>query len=152
MNIMRTFLPALGCAAALTFLLGCSKSDQAKAKQEARDLRHKIDQAVNSGGPAGAGSTQSAQEKLRKGGEELRVAGEKAGVKLDHAAMIAKVKAKLVSDVGLSTATSINVDTHGSTVVLTGTVSSEDQKRQAEESARQLDGVAKVVNNLSVAP
>lgn len=149
---MGRFLPVLGCVVLLTFSAACNRSDEAKAKQEARDLRHKIDQAVNSPGPAQAGTTQSAEEKLRRGSEDLRVAGQKAGVKLDHAAMIAKVKAKLVTDIGLSTATAINVDAHGSVVTLSGTVSSQEQKHQVEETVRQLDGVSKVVDNLTVTP
>jgi hypothetical protein len=149
---MGRFLPAAACVALLTLAAGCNRSDEARAKQDARDLGHKIKQAVNSGGPAQPGTTQSAEEKLRQGGEDLRVAGEKAGVKLDRAALIAKVKARLVADIGLSTATSIDVDARGQVVTLKGTVPSEDQKQRAEQSVRQLDGVAKVVNDLAVAP
>jgi osmotically-inducible protein OsmY len=151
-KLMGRFLPALTCAALLSLTCACNTADQAKAKQEARDLGHKINQAVNSGGPAQGGTTQSAEEKLRKGSEDLRVAGEKAGVKLDHAALIAKVKAKLATDVGLSTATSINVDARGQVVTLTGSVSSEEQKHRAEEAVRQLDGVARVIDDLAVKP
>ena len=149
---MGRFLSIGGCAALLALTLACNRSDEAKAKQEARDLGHKINQAVNSGGPAQAGTTQSAEEKLRQGGEDLRVAGEKAGVKLDRAARIAQIKAKLATNIGLSTATSIDVDARGQVVTLKGTVSSQDQKNQAEETVRQLDGVTRVVNDLTVAP
>ena len=148
MKSMGRFLPVLGCVALLTFSAACNRSDEAKAKQEARELRHKIDQAVNSPGPAQAGTTQSAEEKLRRGSEDLRVAGEK----LDHAALIAKVKGKLATDISFSTATAINVDARGSVVTLTGTVSSQEQRHQVEETVRQLDGVSKVVDNLTVAP
>jgi osmotically-inducible protein OsmY len=149
---MGRFLAAVACGALLTLALGCNRSDESRAKQDARDLGHKIKQAVTSGGPAQPGTTQSAEQKLRQGSEDLRIAGQKAGVKLDRAALIAKVKAKLVTGIGISTATSIDVDAHGQVVTLKGTVPSEDQKRQAEESVRQLDGVAKVVNDLTVAP
>ena len=136
----------------LVLACACNKSDEAKAKQQARDLGHKINQAVTSGGPAGAGSSESAEAKLRRGGEELRAAGEKAGVKLDHAALLAQVKAKLVTDVGLATATSIDVDVRGQVVTLKGSVSSEEQRRQAEESVRQMNGVTRVMNELTVKP
>ncbi len=149
---MGRFLPAVVCATGLTLLCACNRASEAKAKQEARDLTTKINQAVNSGGPAQGGTTQSAEEKLRKGSDDLRVAGKKAGVKLDRAALIAKVKTKLATDVGLSTATSIEVEARGDVVTLKGTVSSEEQKHQAEEAVTQLSGVARVINKLAVTP
>lgn len=149
---MGRFLPAFAGAALLLVSLGCNRADESRAKQEARDLGRKIDHAVNSGGTAQGNTTRGAEEKLRKGGEDLRVAGEKAGVKLDRAALIAKVKAKLATDVGLSTATAINVDAQGQVVTLKGTVASQGQKHQAEETVRQLEGVSRVVNELTVAP
>ena len=149
---MGRFLPVLTCAGLLTLTCACNRADQAKAKQDVRDFGNKIDHAVNSGGPAQGGTTQSAEEKLRKGGEDLRAAGEKAGVKLDRATLIAKVKTKLATDIGLSTATSIDVDARGQVITLQGTVSSEEQKREAEESAGQVDGVTKVVNELAIKP
>jgi osmotically-inducible protein OsmY len=149
---MRRFLSVATCTALLTLAGACSRSDEAKAKQEARDLGHKINQAVNSGGPAQAGTTQSAEEKLRQGGQDLRVAGEKAGVKLDHAALIAQVKTKLATDISLSTATSIAVEAYGHVITLRGTVPSAEQKHEAEQVASQVEGVTKVVNNLRVQP
>lgn len=120
-----------------------------KAKQEARALAHNIREAVN-----GTGSAQStsgeAGHKLRGAGDDLRDAGSQAQVKLDHAAMIAKVKAKLANDVGLSTVTSVDVDTSGQVVTLRGTVSSPEQKVQAENAVRQVSGVSRVINDLQV--
>ncbi len=146
---MGRFLPAAICAALLTLSYGCNRTEQDKAKQQARDLEHKVNEAV---GPVNLRDTQSAAAKLRRGGEDLRAAGEKAGVKLDRAALIARVKAKLVTDIGLSTATGIDVQAHGQIVTLKGSVSSEDQKQQAAQSVSQLDGVSKVVNELAVKP
>src|SRR5579875_1983735 len=78
-----------------------------EARADAKSLGRKIDQALNSTGRASSGPSESASEKLRRGTADLRVEGEKAGVKLDRAAMVAKVKAKLASDVGLSTITNV---------------------------------------------
>ena len=150
-RILSPFCGASLCAALLLLASGCNRADEAKAKQDVRDLSHKIDQAVTSGGPAN-GSTQSAEEKLRKGSEDLRVAGEKAGVKLGRATLIAKVKTTLAADVGLSTSTSISVDARGQVVTLRGSVSSEEQKHQAEQAVAQVAGVDRVVNDLSVQP
>ncbi len=144
---MGRFLPVTVCAALLTLSSGCNQARQDKAKGQARDLEHKVSEAV---GPVSLRDTQSAERKLRRGGEELRAAGEQAGVKLDRAALIARAKAKLVTDIGLSTATGIDVEARGRVVTLKGSVSSEDQKQQAAESVSQIDGVNKVVNELAV--
>ncbi len=123
-----------------------------QAKQEASSLRQNIDRALQGTGPAQGGTTGQAEDKLRRGGHDLRVAGDQAAVKLDHAAMIAKVKAKLASDVGLSTVTGIDVDTSGQIVTLRGTVASDEQKQQAEEAVMQVSGVTRVVDRLTVKP
>lgn len=123
-----------------------------QAKQEAGSLRQNIDHALQGTGPAQSGPTGQAEEKLRRGGNDLRVAGNQAAVKLDHAAMIAKVKAKLATDVGLSTVTGIDVDASGQVVTLRGTVASEQQKQEAEQAVLQLSGVRKVVDELTVRP
>ena len=162
----------------VTVLTGCSQSnqktaqqraDEAKAKarragerlnqdakqlgheikQEAHTLDQKIGAALNSTGPANGSSSES-EQKVAQGGRELRVEADKAGVKLDHAAIIAKVKAKLAANVGLSTVTSVDVDATGQVVTLQGTVDSVQQKQLAEQAALQVNGVTKVINDLNV--
>jgi osmotically-inducible protein OsmY len=96
--------------------------------------------------------TAGAERKLTDAGRELRTAGEHAAVKLDRAAMIAKVKTKLAKDVGLSVAASLDVDSTGQVVTLRGTVSSEEQKQHAERAAMQVNGVTRVINLLQVKP
>ena len=76
--------------------------------------------------------------------------GKRAAVKLDRAAIEAKIKAKLVNDVGLKTLAGVDVNSDGQTVTLRGTVSSEAQKEQAGQAAASVDGVSKVVNELRV--
>ena len=82
-----------------------AREDAHKLGQEARQDFRKLDQniqhAVNGTGSAGA------REKLRRGGEELKAATGQAAVKLDHAAMVAKVKTKLASDLGVQTVTNV---------------------------------------------
>ena len=85
-------------------------------------------------------------------GQSLRTAGAHAAVKLDRAATIARVKAKLATDVGLSAAASVDVDTSGQVVTLRGTVSSTEQKQQAERAVTELSGVTRVINLLQVKP
>jgi osmotically-inducible protein OsmY len=125
--------PSLGFACYVVLMivaLGCSPAERERADQK----------------------TAQAEAKLKQGTAELRDAGAKAGVKLDQASLIAKVKAKLANDVGLSTATAVEVDARGRVVTLRGTVASEDQKQRAERAARQVDGVTTVLNELRVTP
>lgn len=164
---------------ALVFVLGgCSQSDRESARQreaqakekadragerlsqdakklgheiktEARALDRKITNAVNNPAPASNGTSQ-AEDKVARGAHDLHIEANQAGVKLDRAALIAKVKTKLATDVGLSTVTGVDVDTTGQVITLRGTVDSMEQKQQAEQAALQVSGVTKVVNNLTV--
>lgn len=174
-----TLITAVLTLTVLGFTAACSREDQDKAHEQAAEARRKADDAaakarveahklarearaqasnldrnikdaVNGTGSPQTGS--DADAKLRRGGEDLKAAGNQAGVKLDHAALIAKVKTKLANDVGLSTVTGINVDARGDVVTLSGTVSTPEQKHQAEISAGQVSGVTRVVNNLQVQP
>jgi osmotically-inducible protein OsmY len=122
-----------------------------QAKREAKQLDENVDDAMRRGQPETQGSG-GADQKLRNAGQELRRAGRQAAVKLDRGAVIAKVKAKLATDVGLGAAGSVDVDTNGQVVTLRGTVSSPEQKQQAERAAAQVSGVTKVVNLLQVKP
>lgn len=113
---------------ALVVASGCNKRDEQKAES----------------------ASERARQKLSTAGQELRAESKRAAVKLDRAAMIAKIKTKLATDAGLSTATSVDVDVTGQVVTLRGTVSSEDQKRQAERVVKQIDGVSRVIDDLEV--
>jgi hypothetical protein len=158
-TVMNKKKGSMAAMALLGLTLACSNSDKerakqdqaraqaemrklgAEAKQQAGELRANVDHALQ---PGQTNSASGAEAKLRHGGEELRSAGDKAGVKLNHAALIAQVKAKLASDVGLSTLTSVDVDSSGHTVTLHGTVASEAQRTQAEQAVSQIDGITKV--------
>jgi len=62
-----------------------------------------------------------------------------------------KVKSALLADTKVG-ATTINVDTKSNTVVLRGTVKSAQAKAAAEADAKKIEGVAKVINQLTVKP
>ena len=66
------------------------------------------------------------------------------------AAITTAVKAKLAAD-KIKTLVRVSVDTDKGVVTLTGTVESASQKKRAEEVARGVKGVSKVVNNLQIA-
>jgi len=167
------------CSVVLALLVGCSRSsqqtaqereaqarvkaDQAakrldedakhlghEAKEEAHVLGQKINSAIENKNGTAYNGTSEAEQKIERGGQELKVDAGKAAVKLDRAALAARVKAKLASDVGLSTVTAVDVDASGQVVTLRGTVDSVQQKQLAEQAALQVSGVTRVVDDLTV--
>ena len=64
-------------------------------------------------------------------------------------AVTAMVKSKLALDNETSSA-NINVDTKGGVVTLTGAVTTQANKEQAERIARDTEGVTRVINNITV--
>ena len=175
---MKRTLVTWSSAAFLAFLVACSSSDQRTANDRAaaarERARHDAEQAGQALRKLGSQATRKAKElnqdaqnavqgdqsgspsnadpgqKLDHAGQELHAAAQRAAVKLDRATLMAKVKAKLATDVGLSAASSIDVDVSGDTVTLRGTVSSEDKKHEAEQAVQQVPGVAKVTDLLAV--
>jgi hyperosmotically inducible protein len=75
--------------------------------------------------------------------------GRSAGRYVDDTTIDAKVKAKLVGEKA-SNFTRIGVNTVNGVVHLDGIVDSVHDKVMAEELARQVDGVASVVNQLQI--
>jgi hyperosmotically inducible protein len=75
--------------------------------------------------------------------------GRSAGRYVDDTTIDAKVKAKLTTEKA-SNFTRINVNTVNRVVHLEGVVDSVHDKVMAEELARQVDGVANVVNQLQI--
>lgn len=78
--------------------------------------------------------------------ENRRTVGETAG----DAAVTAKVKTAIATDVGARTATAVNVTTYNGTVQLTGFVDNNDQKSRAEDAAKKVDGVKSVKNDIRI--
>jgi osmotically-inducible protein OsmY len=72
--------------------------------------------------------------------------GRTAGQNVDDSTLTASVKSQL----GASNLLRIDVDTNGGVVSLNGTVETPEEKARAEQLARRVDGVKKVVNNLQV--
>lgn len=75
--------------------------------------------------------------------------GRTAGQNLDDSNTTAAVKAQLARD-KVSSLTRIDVDTNGGVVALNGTVESAEQRARAEQIARGVSGVKRVINNLQV--
>jgi len=66
------------------------------------------------------------------------------------AALTAKVKSAIATDVGARTAAAINIETYRGVVQLTGFVDSREQAARAEESARKVEGVRSVKNDVRI--
>jgi hyperosmotically inducible protein len=76
--------------------------------------------------------------------------GKTAGENVDDATVTAAVKSQLVMDKAANL-TRIDVDTDRGVVHLNGIVDSSEQKARAQELARRVKGVTKIVNDLQVA-
>jgi hyperosmotically inducible periplasmic protein len=75
--------------------------------------------------------------------------GQSAGSYVDDSTLTSQVKAKLVAEKAANF-TRIDVDTNNKVVSLNGIVETADQKSRAERLAKDVNGVAKVNNNLQV--
>lgn len=75
--------------------------------------------------------------------------GETAGQNVDDTTLTTSVKTSLATDKA-SSLTRIDVDTVQGVVSLNGVVASAEDKARAEQLARGVKGVKKVVNNLQV--
>ena len=75
---------------------------------------------------------------------------EKVEKAVDDAAITTSVKAKLAAD-KIKTLVRVSVDTVDGVVTLTGTVETANEKKHAQDLARGVKGVSKVVNNLEIA-
>lgn len=75
--------------------------------------------------------------------------GESAGQYTDDSAITARVKTALAAD-KVANLTRIDVVTTNQVVALNGIVQSADQKRRAEEVAKEISGVRRVQNNLQI--
>jgi hyperosmotically inducible protein len=68
------------------------------------------------------------------------------------AALTAKVKSAIATDVGARTAAAINIETYRGTVQLTGLVGSREQAERAEAAAKKVEGVRSLKNDVRVKP
>ena len=69
---------------------------------------------------------------------------------IDDTAITTSVKTQLATDGALKSVTQISVKTVENTVYLTGVAPTRQAKNRAEEITRQVDGVQKVVNDITV--
>jgi osmotically-inducible protein OsmY len=123
---------------------GCNRSTQERARERQAEAEQKIRRLGNE-------AKQRAKELDHNIKGAVQPDSEHAGEKLDDAALLAKVKTKLASDIGIATLNNVNVDTSGSVVTLRGTVATDGERQEAQRAASQVSGVTSVVNELKVA-
>jgi hyperosmotically inducible protein len=133
---------------AFLFIGACDRGDRQKANEEAEQAREKAREL-------GKKAENEAKDVRRRVDDSVATAtsssaAQGAAQKLDNAALLAKIKAKLASEVGLNTVTGVEVDASSHVVTLSGNVSSTDQKHQAARVVAKIAGVTKVINNLEV--
>jgi osmotically-inducible protein OsmY len=83
--------------------------------------------------------------------EKAKASKETIGDTLDDAWIHTKIVAKLIAN-STTPERKINVDVVKNVVTLRGTVDTAEEKAAAEKTAKDTDGVTKVVNQLKVAP
>lgn len=94
-------------------------------------------------------NTEKAREAGAKIGETVATGAAKAEQVLSEGALTAKIKSKMALDDTVK-ALSIDVDTRGTVVTLSGTVNSAAERDKALQLARETAGVTSVTNNLVV--
>lgn len=142
---MTRALGAILLGGLLLVSIGCDRSTQDKARERQAEAERKLRKL-------GSDAKQRARELDHNIKDAVQPDREHAAEKLDNAALLAKVKARLASDVGLATLNNVNVDTSGSVVTLRGTVASDTERQAAQRAASQVSGVTSVVNDLKVVP
>ncbi len=91
-------------------------------------------------------------EAVKSGAHDLDTkVGPSTRESLGDAALTTKVKARLIASPDLG-GIRVHVNSRDGQVTLSGTVSSEQNRQEAERVARHTDGVQGVVNNLTVGP
>ena len=101
---------------------------------------------VHATGPVDSSKARDAGAKV---GEATANAANEASIAVKNASVTAKIKSKMALD-DMVKARNINVDTNGTVVTLTGSVSSDAERKRAVQLARETEGVASVIDNLVV--
>ena len=99
-------------------------------------------------GTSGA-NTQKAREVGAQVAEKTAVAANQARRALNDGAITAKIKAKMALDDSVK-ALDVDVDTVGTTVTVSGVVTSETQRQRVLALARETEGVKQVIDQLQV--
>jgi len=138
---------ALFAAGTVLFASGC---DQRNATTGTTGTPGSTASTAKSGtGSTVANDTKSSSTTAATTGDKMANSTQKAGDKIDDAALTTKVKTALMAEPGLRSL-EINVDTRDNIVTLNGTVDSQEKKQRAMQIAQKVEGVKSVSDNLVV--
>ena len=135
--LVKLVLVVVIVAAVAAFFLGYRLADNG------------VETPVSAIGTPPSVDTQKARETGAKIGETVATGAAKAEQVLSEGALTTKIKSKMALDDTVR-ALSIDVDTKGTVVTLSGTVSSEAVRQKAVQLARETDGVTAVNDRLVV--
>jgi hypothetical protein len=93
--------------------------------------------------------TKTARERGAELGEKAAQAANVVSESIEEGRLTAKIKAKMVLD-DLVKARTIDVTTSGTTVTVSGTVQSQQERERAVQLAKETEGVTRVVDQLVV--
>lgn len=148
--------PLLRVAMALTLGLallswtGCQRD--AQGNQEIKIDNQKIKDNLHQAGHELDKDAHELGHSLQKGAQDLdQRFGPAARETLGDAALTTRVKARLIAAPDLG-GIRIHVSSRGGQVTLTGTVTSEEFRQEAEKITRRTDGVNEVINQLQIGP
>jgi hyperosmotically inducible periplasmic protein len=138
-------------------LLLCSACSQKEKEQTettttsaTQDAKETTTSATDSAKDSASNAADSTKNAMSSAADKTKDAAADAGQAMKEGGLTAKVKSKLAADVKLSTLTTIDVDSNGNTVTLTGTVPTAADRVAAGKTAISVDGVKHVVNHLKV--
>lgn len=133
--LLKLVLVVVILAAGAAFFLGYKLSDDG------------VETPVSATTPAV--DTARARETGARIGETVATGAAKAEQALTQGSLTAKIKAKMALDDTVKALT-IDVDTNGSVVTVSGTVNSATERTRALQLARETEGVTSVVDRLVV--
>lgn len=141
MKTSKSFLPlfALLCALAapLLGLTGCGREDETEVETPQGEVEVETERDAN-------GETEEVEVD-----DDRDRDGANLGDDLEDSGITAKVNTRLAADDRVK-GSKVDVDTEKGVVTLSGNVDGEEAKSAAEEIARSVDGVANVVNMITV--
>src|SRR5438067_3584984 len=154
----KTLLAIFAAAALAVVAAGCSGSENANNANNANANRANTNAAnvnanVNANANANARNWNMTHEEYNKNEAgyraEAKSRGETIGQDIEDGWIHFKVRGALalVDDLRDST---INVDVEKKVVTLRGSVANAEQRKKAEDTAKKIDGVARVVNKLEI--
>jgi osmotically-inducible protein OsmY len=134
--------------AALVSAAGCDRAQEDRAAEAASQAVRQTNQALTKAGEVAREGAREAGKVAQKATESAKAGAGEAGRLLSDGALTAKVKTALLADEAVP-ASSIDVDSSGGVVTLSGRLANQAQIVRAVEIARGIEGVSRVENRLT---